>query len=193
MSSTKGRFILLEKLLGSYARIMNALAGLSMLTIVIVMIVQVVARYVLNSSLIWAEELCRYILIWQTFLFIGIAYQRGELVAVEIVPDLLPRGGRILLKALVLIPILVFLWLMMVNGYVYALRFENQTIPALDFIWMSVAGETLSVSIKWIYISVAVGAGILGLHMVAALIAEILEYFGLRKSPKDTIEALDHG
>lgn len=193
MSSTKGRFILLEKLLGSYARIMNALAGLSMLTIVIVMIVQVVARYVLNSSLIWAEELCRYILIWQTFLFIGIAYQRGELVAVEIVPDLLPRGGRILLKALVLIPILVFLWLMMVNGYVYALRFENQTIPALDFIWMSVAGETLSVSIKWIYISVAVGAGILGLHMVAALIAEILEYFGLRKSPKDIIEAPDHG
>lgn len=193
MSSTKGRFILLEKLLGSYARIMNALAGLSMLTIVIVMIVQVVARYVLNSSLIWAEELCRYILIWQTFLFIGIAYQRGELVAVEIVPDLLPRGGRILLKALVLIPILVFLWLMMVNGYVYALRFENQTIPALDFIWMSVAGETLSVSIKWVYISVTVGAGILGLHMVAALIAEVLEYFGLRKSPNDTIEALDHG
>ena len=41
---------------------MRFLAGTSMLAIVVIMIVQVFARYVLNASLIWAEELCRYIL-----------------------------------------------------------------------------------------------------------------------------------
>ena len=63
---------------------MRLLAGTSMLAIVVIMVVQVFARYVLNASLIWAEELCRYILIWQSFLLIGIAYHQGELVALEL-------------------------------------------------------------------------------------------------------------
>src|SRR6187200_260421 len=57
-----------------YRNAMRLFAGTSMLAIVVIMIVQVFARYVLNASLIWAEELCRYVLIWQSFLLIGIAY-----------------------------------------------------------------------------------------------------------------------
>lgn len=72
--------------LGWYFAAIRFLAGATMLSIVVIMTAQVIARYVFNASLIWAEELCRYILIWLTFLFIGMAYGRGELVAVEIVP-----------------------------------------------------------------------------------------------------------
>ena len=53
----------------------------TMLAIVVIMIVQVSPATCFNASLIWAEELCRYILIWQSFLFIGIAYHQGELIA----------------------------------------------------------------------------------------------------------------
>jgi TRAP-type C4-dicarboxylate transport system permease small subunit len=51
--------------LAAYRRLMRFLAGTSMLAIVVIMVVQVFARYVLNASLIWAEELCRYILVWR--------------------------------------------------------------------------------------------------------------------------------
>ncbi|MEC8794791.1 MAG: TRAP transporter small permease subunit, partial [Pseudomonadota bacterium] len=51
-----------------YLMTVRVLAGICMALIVVIMIAQVFARYVLGDSLIWAEELCRYLLIWQTFL-----------------------------------------------------------------------------------------------------------------------------
>lgn len=144
-----------------------------MLAIVVIMIVQVFARYVLNASLIWAEELCRYILVWQTFLFIGLAYQRGELVAVEMFTDMLSPIGRLVVKAIVTIPLLVFLGLMIGYGYSYASRFTHQTLPALDFLWASMTGRELGLSVWWVYISVAVGCLLLALHLVASLVVDM--------------------
>ena len=165
-------------LFASYYHLMRVLAGGSMLAIVVIMVAQVFARYVLNASLIWAEELCRYILVWQTFLFIGLAYQRGELVAVELLTDRLSPRWRLALKSVVTIPLLVFLGLMVVNGYLYASRFTHQTLPALDFLWSSVAGQNLGVSVRWVYISVAVGCGLLATHLIAGLIADARALFG---------------
>jgi TRAP-type C4-dicarboxylate transport system permease small subunit len=158
--------------LAVYRRVMRFLAGTSMLAIVVIMVVQVFARYVLNASLIWAEELCRYILVWQTFLFIGLAYQRGELVAVEILTDILSPLWRFVLKAIVTVPLLVFLGLMVVNGYSYAARFTHQTLPALDFLWSSVSGRDLGLSVRWVYISVAVGCALLAAHLVLSLVVD---------------------
>lgn len=155
-----------------------------MLALVVIMIAQVVARYVFNHSLIWAEELCRHILIWQTFLLIGMAYQRGELVAVDIVPELLRPRARLLVKIVVTIPILIFLWLMVVNGYSYAWRFDQQIIPALDFIWRSLTGNNASISIRWVYISVSVGCALLALHMIAVLISEVRDMLSGREPQK---------
>ncbi|TWG99517.1 TRAP-type C4-dicarboxylate transport system permease small subunit [Mesorhizobium sp. J18] len=155
-----------------YFAAIRFLAGATMLTIVVIMTAQVITRYIFNGSLIWAEELCRYILIWQTFLFIGMAYSRGELVAVDLVPDLLTPKLRLALRAVMAVPILIFLWLMMVNGYVYSTRFAHQVVPAIDFIFMSLIGHGVGLSIFWVYVSVAVGSALLGLHIIASLIAD---------------------
>ncbi len=169
--------------LGWYVRAMRVLAGTSMLTIVVIMTTQVVARYVFNASLIWAEELCRVLLVWQTFLFVGLAYQRGELVAVDVLPELLRPKLRLALKIVVSIPVLAFLWLMAVNGYDYASRFHNQVIPAVDFISMSVSGEGLGVSVFWVYVSVCVGSALLGLHVLASIVGDALEVLAGRAAP----------
>lgn len=162
------------RLIAWYGQLIRFLAGISMLTIVGVMTAQVVMRYLFNASLIWAEELCRYILIWQTFLLVGLAYQKGELVAVEIVPLMLRPGWRIALKVAAAIPILVFLWLMTVNGFVYAGRLQMQKIPALDFIWMSITGNEIGISIWWVYISVSVGSALLGLHVIGSIVTDLI-------------------
>ncbi|MBS9722167.1 TRAP transporter small permease [Tianweitania sp. BSSL-BM11] len=146
-----------------------------MLIVVAIMTAQVAARYIFNSSLIWAEELCRYILIWQTFLFIGMAYTRGELIAVDIIPDMLTPKMRFVLKALTTVPIIIFLWLMMTNGYDYSTRFGRQIVPAVDFISTSLIGRGVGLSIFWVYVSVAVGSFLLMLHILASLVADIIE------------------
>ncbi|TCT09186.1 TRAP-type C4-dicarboxylate transport system permease small subunit [Tepidamorphus gemmatus] len=156
-----------------YGSLMGHIAATSMAVLVVIMVVQVFARYVLNASLIWAEELCRYILIWMTFLFIGIAFQKGEFVIVDVLTSAIRQPWRYVLKVLVTLPVLWFLWLMAVNGYTYASRFAIQKIPALDFIWMSLSGgATADISVFWIYVSVPVGCALLLAHMIVALLLE---------------------
>ncbi|WP_425095124.1 TRAP transporter small permease [Thalassovita sp. S70] len=148
-----------------------------MTSIVGIMIAQVFARYVLGDSLIWAEELCRYLLIWQTFLVLGMAYTRGEFVALDFVPAQLPPRGKWLLSAVMAVPILLFLGLMAWHGYDFASNFDRQTIPALDFIWETLTGAPLGLSIRWVYVSVTVGLSLMALHVLADLITRFRPEF----------------
>lgn len=154
----------------AYIRAIRFLAGVSMGLIVGIMIVQVFARYVLGDSLIWAEELCRYLLVWQTFLVLGLAYSQGEFVALDFLPARLPPRGQWILRTVMAVPILIFLLLMAWYGYDFASRFDNQTIPALDFIWTALSGQALGLSIRYVYVSVTVGLLLMAVHVVADLV-----------------------
>jgi TRAP-type C4-dicarboxylate transport system permease small subunit len=136
------------------------------------MIVQVFARYVLNASLIWAEELCRYILIWQSFLLIGIAYHQGELIVLDVLSGRVSPAVRFLIRLLVALPVCYFLYLMVRHGLVFARRFSAQTIPAIDFIWMSLVGQPAHLPIFWVYVSVPLGCAILLIHILAGLVSD---------------------
>ena len=67
----------------AYVTTFTIIAAATMAVIVIVMGVQVFYRYALNDSLIWAEEICRYLLMVMTFLLVGPAFERGEMVSVQ--------------------------------------------------------------------------------------------------------------
>jgi len=163
-----------------YTRVFETLGGGAMLIIVVVMAAQVLMRYVFNASLIWAEELCRYLMVLITFLLVGLAFQRGELVAVDLVSKALPPRARFILKLIASVPLLGFLYLVATSGYTFANRMSMQSIPAIDFIWSSIAGrdKTADISIFWVYGSVAFGAVLLMIHLVAELVLEGRAAFG---------------
>lgn len=166
-----------------------------MAIIVGVMIAQVFARYVLGGSLIWAEELCRYLLIWQTFLVLGLAYSQGEFVQLDFLSNALSKRNNWIVRAVIAVPILAFLALMAWMGADYASRFDRQTIPAVDFIWESLFGRPLGLSIGYVYISVSVGMTMLALHVVADLIItfrpDVLESEKTPGDPNSSIEISD--
>ncbi len=151
----------------AYLAVIRIGAGLSMALITGIMVVQVFARYVLGDSLIWAEELCRYLLIWQTFLVLGVAYSQGDFVSLDFGPDMLNARGEWILRAVMAGPILLFLWVMAMQGADYAARFDRQTIPAVDFIWEALFDHPLGLSIKYVYYSVTVGLLLMAVHVVA--------------------------
>lgn len=159
-------------ILAWYRHAMRFVAGTSMAAIVVIMIVQVFARYVLNASLIWAEELCRYILIWQSFLLIGIAYHQGELIVLDVLSSRTSPLVRLMIRVLVALPVCFFLYLMVSHGIVHAGRFKAQTIPAIDFIWTSLVGRPAHLPIFWVYVSVPVGCAILLIHILAGLLGD---------------------
>ena len=168
-------------LLETYRVVIAALAASTVAASIVIMVVQVFCRYVLGASLIWAEEVCRYLLVWMTFLFAGAAFQRGEMVGFEfLVRRLSPRA-----KAWLLTPAYLactsFLGVIAYYGWTFAEQNSSQAIPAADFIAQSLFGRDSGVSIFWIYVSVPLGCVLLGLHMLARSAVLILAGSSLHK------------
>lgn len=59
-----------------------------------VVFAQFFTRYVLNDSIAWTEEIARYLLMATAFLGAALAARKGTHIALEIVPNMLPRGVR---------------------------------------------------------------------------------------------------
>jgi len=115
------------------------LAGLLLVAMVVVVILQIVFRYVLNDSLIWTEELAKTMMVWTAFLVAPWAYRVGANVRIEIFIDEMPRAVR---KSLELFLNLVVLWIVIV------------------FLWesfgfwhrgLSVRADSLPIQVAWFY------------------------------------------
>ncbi len=158
-----------------YERSMLVVGGAMLASMVLVMGVQVYYRYVLNDSLIWAEELARYLLVWISFLFLGIGFQRGELIAVDFFRERIPRAWSLLLLVLGYTIAIAFLLVLAWYGFKFAEVNGLQTLPAFDFIWSALSGDgaALNVSAWWIYASVPIGALLLAAHMAVTMVLRV--------------------
>lgn len=165
----------LESLARYGRRGMAALFVALIATLLIVMCLQIVFRYGFNASLIWAEELCRYLLIWASFLGCAAAYERGEIAAVTILRDAAP--GRIGLAIAILgnLLILGLLGTLVVYGLTYAERIGSQPVPALRFLLDDLAGAGDSApAMYWVYLALPIGMGMLGLVVLAETVRAAL-------------------
>lgn len=87
-------------------------AGLLLMAMTVIVLTQIVFRYVLNDSLIWTEEVSKTMMVWAAFLVAPWAYRNGANVNIQIFTDELPVTLRRVLKtalnALVIWIIMVF-------------------------------------------------------------------------------------
>lgn len=61
------------------------------IAMIIIVFGQVIARYVLHSSLSWSEEIARYLLVWGTFLSAGYVLGQGGHIFLDVVFNAFPR------------------------------------------------------------------------------------------------------
>lgn len=109
-----------------------ALACMAVMTVLIV--AQVVLRYVFNDPLTWSEELARIVFIYMTFLGIGAAYGRRRHMFVDAIVILLPMKIQRAIQAVVVGVASIFLLVVMivtVRSMVELFRIELNT-PALE-------------------------------------------------------------
>jgi TRAP-type C4-dicarboxylate transport system permease small subunit len=162
--------------LATAGRLYNAaaiiLASGLMMVLVVVMGVQVFFRYVLNDSLIWAEEVCRYSLVLLTFLLIGAAFERGELVRFDVLTNMLPERVKAPLNIFIYLMMIGFLWTLVYYGYRFAALNRHFSIPAADFIGTALfgGGAAGAISMYWLYLAIPVGCLILSGHFVLAVL-----------------------
>jgi TRAP-type C4-dicarboxylate transport system permease small subunit len=98
---------------------------------VIIVVAQVFARYVLNSSLFWSEELARYCLVWISFLGASVVYHDKAHPGVNFLASIVsPALERIMTITVHLVSLGLFA-VMVVYGCQFALFVRHQITPAL--------------------------------------------------------------
>lgn len=101
--------------------------------IVIIMGLQVIMRYVFNSSLPWSEELVRYFFVWTSFLSLSYCIKNESSIKVVQLINIMPKRVQYYMKVITNIIILLFLILLtkisievVVNTYL-----KHTTSPAV--------------------------------------------------------------
>ena len=143
-----------------------------MATLLTVMTAQVIMRYGFNSSLLWSEELCRYLLIWSSFLAMIFAYERGEIAALSILANALPRLPALLLAILGGSLSVAMCIALAYYGYVYAQFVGSQPIPAFSFIYEDLFGANAPVAprVFWVYFALPLGMTLLAVRITVDIV-----------------------
>ena len=113
----------------NFNKFLDALCVVCMAVILLLVVVQVVMRYVFNSPLTWSEELAVYVMVWMTFAGSVICMRDKEHVEVTVLVDYLPK---ILQKLTVLFSRLVSaLFLLIIVYYGFEFVTENRAVVSV--------------------------------------------------------------
>ncbi len=121
----------------------------------VLVIVNVISRYVFSHSFPWVEEASRYMMIWAAFLGAGPALRVGGHIAIETLAQSVPPGVaralRALVVAIVAVTLVALIWL---------------GIDYVDFAWYQ-ESPVLGWSLGKVYLALPVGLSLTLAHLVA--------------------------
>lgn len=117
-------------------RILIQLSGYAMIVMMILIVLQVIARYIFISPLSWSEELTRAIFVWFTMVCVYLAFRQGRHIGIEAFPRLMGKLGKKIVRLIENVVILVFIVTMTWYGMSYAISMSQST-PALGIpMWL---------------------------------------------------------
>lgn len=133
-----------EKLLG-----FGAVAGIVALCGVVML--QIFGRLFMDVPPVWTEELSRYLFSGTVALTIGIAYKRGELVAVELLCNSLNQRNAHFFNAFVALVIFVFGLVLYPSAVQFTQIGEYQMSPTMFFPMSYVFGSTILILVNLMF------------------------------------------
>lgn len=153
-------------------------------------LIQVFYRYLLNNALPWPDEAARFGMLWMMGLMAPTAFRRGGFVAIETVPDLLPkRVGDIL--NLFLLSISMVVLLVSVNiGYGEVTGFGGRFATASLYLPTSITfDEWFRIPRSWMMMSLFVGIVLLISVNIELLLRSLIGLMGGRDRLPEIDEA----
>ena len=132
----------------------------TLVLIIVVMLFQIIRRYVFNDSLLWSEEFCRYCYIWMMFVSFSYSIHLGADLRVDAVVNLLPAGAK---SALDFVSLLICLGLT-------AFLFINSFGTVAAVIQTGEKSVALHLPMQFVYAASVVGYGFGTLRYIQRLI-----------------------
>ncbi len=137
--------------------------------------VQVVSRFVLNHSLYWSEEMCRYMFVWMVFLGSGIGLLHRRHITIDVVPNLIPKAFKKYYNAAIDLIIIAFSVLVIAYGYGFAERGMRQGSPAMQ------------IPLGYIYYGIVVGGAVMLVNCLRAMLTDLFA-LPVEPEPEEKIE-----
>lgn len=108
---------------------------ISTVVIVLLVFLQVLARYIFDISIGWSSELSRYLLIWITWVSASYAIRMREHIRITTVVNLFPAALKKIVEVFVVIVWFAFALAMAIEGtkVVMAIQMMNQTSSILGW------------------------------------------------------------
>lgn len=139
--------------------LIDAAARLAVIALMAAMVAivsaQVFYRYILNSSIDWAEEVSRLTFVWSIFMALPLGLRAGAHIGVELVTERLPPALRDVLFRIGMVASGLMLALVAREAWGQALENWDETIPGIGL------------SGGLFFLAVAVGAAHSVLHVAA--------------------------
>jgi len=163
---------ILDRVLGALDALARGVAMALATAIILILAVQIVFRYVFNSSIVWSEEVATWCLVWLVFIGAAAIMQRWEHVQITILIRRLPLGIRPGVIVFAKLATGVAVGLVAYYGVQWVVG------PA------HIRSQTSGISTRWIKLAVPIGAGLMTLFAWRAALEDIgrwrggdLEYF----------------
>ena len=137
--------------------------------------VQVISRFMLNHSLYWSEEMCRYMFVWMVFLASGIGLLHRRHITIDVVPNLVPKSVKKYYNALIDLLIIAFSILIICYGYGFAQRGMRQGSPAMQ------------IPLGYIYYGIVVGGAVMLINCLRAMLGDLFA-LPVDPEPEEKIE-----
>ncbi|WP_367716172.1 TRAP transporter small permease [Nitratireductor sp. GISD-1A_MAKvit] len=139
-------------------KLVQWLLMLMLLTMTCVMFAQIIWRYLLQSPLVWSEELALLLMVWMTFLGSALMLERKEHVAIDLLVEWLPPAFARLMAIVGALVVLIFNLALTYGALLIVETAREAIMPGLK------------ISSAWQYMGVLIGGGLLVLVSIEALI-----------------------
>ncbi|NLT48239.1 MAG: TRAP transporter small permease [Clostridiales bacterium] len=108
--------------------------GLALLATTVIIFVNVIMRYFMNSSITWAEEVVKYLMIWIAFIGGSTCFRKGVHVSIDILLEIVPKRAQIFVVTVITLIAGVFTTAMAYYGIklVEFIQDSGQVSPALS-------------------------------------------------------------
>lgn len=142
--------------------------------IVLIGAAQIFFRFVLKSSLIWSEELMRYMFVWLSFLTASIAVREHKHISVDFVTSFIPAKINRIFYLVSRVAILVYFYFMIPAGFELCAKTATNRSTILPITW------------NFVYAALPVGMILMAISLVSVFAGD-MKFF------KDKIEEEKEG
>lgn len=129
---------------------------------ILVVVLQIIFRFILRISVPWTEELSRLLFIYIGFFGTAIAVREKELIVIDLLLQRVPKKVQKVLNVGIYILSFAFFMILLVGGIGVFIKVKDTYFATMNF-----------VSNGWIYIALIVGMGMTLLDMVYSVVIKI--------------------